>query len=430
MGGQSGDGKPDLVRAHDTGARIRSQYSAVPGRFQDETKVLEQTLCERGNTSVRKISFVALLVAIGMLGVNRTARPEEATVKDKYHAIEAAPMEVQPGVQVPAEYLQKIQDETIKQLKESKRFTDVLASGENPPDAASPVLRLTGTITHYKPGSRAKRYLIGYGVGSTEIYAHLVFQDRTTGATVITQEVKAVLTSGLGGGKSSDVARDFARHVVTSTKLILEKRLPAEAETSASAPTGSAALPPAPPDNAISAIPASVAPATVAAATRERSADRRIVTIQSGKFEDAEQELNSAAASGFRMARFAVTGRKSAEVTMEKTASPGLAYQYRLLHVMWIPTLQKELNERAADGFRLCPHTLAQLRRASAIVIMEKPPIAPDTLYGYRVHATMRVSSAQKDIQKDQSDGFTLAETTEGGAHIVILEKAMPKSAQ
>ena len=379
---------------------------------------------------MRKISFAALLVAIGMLGVARTARPEEETVKDKYHAIEVAPVEVQPGVQFPAEYLQKMQDETIKQFKESKKFTDVLAPGEKPADAASPVLRLTGTITHYKPGSRAKRYLIGYGAGSTEIYAHLVFQDRATGETVIAQEVKAVLVGGLAGGKSSAVVRDFARRVVTSSKLILEKRLPAAPEVPASATQGSAASQPATPETAVSPAPAIAAPATMAAETRETSADRRIITILSGKFEYAEQELGGAAASGYRVAGFVVKGQKSVEVTMERIATTGGTYQYRLLHVKWMPTLQKEMNRHAADGFRLCPHTLAQVRGASAMVIMEKPPAALDRQYDYRVHTTMRVSSAQKDIQKDQSEGFVLAETTEGGAHIVVLERAAAKNSK
>jgi hypothetical protein len=218
------------------------------------------------------------------------------------------------------------------------------------------------------------------------------------------------------------VARDFARRVVTSTKLILEKRLPSAGETRASALPGSGALPPASPDLA--------GAASAPAATPEASADRRIVNIQFGKYDNAERELNSAATSGYRVKEFAMTGRKRGEVTMEKTAAPGQAYQYRLLHVMRMGTLQKELNEHAAQGFRLCPHTLAQLYGTSTMVIVEKPPVAPDTEYEYRVHGTVRVSSAQKDIQKDQSEGFTLAETIEGSAHIVILEKASAKNAK
>ena len=159
------------------------------------------------------------------------------------------------------------------------------------------------------------------------------------------------------------------------------------------------------------------------------AASLHVLTISSSSFDKAQLDLNLEAAAGYRLAGFAAKGSKNAELSLEPSATPPQVYQYRLLHVNWLPNLQKDLNKAAQDGYRFCPHTLAQLHGVVAFAIIEKPPVPSKTRYLYRVRSTMRVSSAQKDIEKDQGEGFTLAETLElGGIHIVIMEKAIEKA--
>jgi len=344
--------------------------------------------------------FLTLFVAMSMFAFARPARAAEAVLKDKYHAIQVDRFDIQASVEFPADYLLTLQEEILKQLQKTHKFNEVLRTGENPADAPLPVLRLTGTITHFKAGSRAKRYLVGPAAGSTEIFAHVAYIDRSTGETVITEEVRGIMTGGFIGGESMDVTRDFAKKVVTTTTLVLEKSLPAPGEpAAASAASGR--------------LPAVV--------------DRHVVAISSGDFEAAQQKLNAEAAAGYRVAGFAATGGKTADVTMEKSSTPAQVFLYRVVHTQWLPTLQKDLNKGADDGFRLCPHTLSGLGVLS--LPMEKPPGAAKTRYHYLVHNTWRVSSAQKDIQKDQSEGYVLSETYEpaGGMHVVVLEKAVEK---
>jgi len=54
-------------------------------------------------------------------------------------------------------------------IEKSKEFQELLRPGQNPVTADSPVLRLTGTISSFNPGSRKKRYVVGHGAGAAEI---------------------------------------------------------------------------------------------------------------------------------------------------------------------------------------------------------------------------------------------------------------------
>lgn len=56
--------------------------------------------------------------------------------------------------------------------------------------------------------------------------------------------------------------------------------------------------------------------------------------------------------------------------------------------------------------------------------MMEKPPAPADARYEYRFHASLRESSAEKNIVEDQKQGFLLVESGNvTGHHVVITEK-------
>lgn len=189
--------------------------------FQGRARRLAQTLPQVSR-------FLVILLCACSLGFAIDSKLER--VKDKYQIIQVEAFEIQKGVDFPPELLSSLQDEVTKQLRQSKEFPEVLAAGGASTNADAPVLRLTGTLTHFKPGSRAKRYFAGFGAGSTEIFAQLTFIDRATGQTVLSENVRVVLAGGFAGGASSDVTKQFARQVVDTTKLIGERRLPQPAQ--------------------------------------------------------------------------------------------------------------------------------------------------------------------------------------------------------
>jgi hypothetical protein len=103
------------------------------------------------------VVFCATL-ASGQTAKNNT----EETLKHKYHTIQVGSFEVQPGVELPPGLTAGLPQAVANALKESKLFQEVLLQGQIPPDN-TPVLRLSGTVTGFDKGNRAKRYFAGVG---------------------------------------------------------------------------------------------------------------------------------------------------------------------------------------------------------------------------------------------------------------------------
>src|ERR1700730_19323751 len=74
----------------------------------------------------------------------------QGEIKDKYHVVQVDQFEVKQGVDLPPEYLRRVQEEISKQLVDTKLFEEVLLPGNHPAQAEAPVLRLSGTIHNYK----------------------------------------------------------------------------------------------------------------------------------------------------------------------------------------------------------------------------------------------------------------------------------------
>lgn len=362
--------------------------------------------------------FFVILLCAGSLGFAADSKLER--VKDKYHVIQVEVFEIQKGVDFPPELLSSLQDEVTRQLRESKEFPEVLAAGGAPTNADAPVLRLTGTLTHFKPGSRAKRYFGGYGAGSTEIFAQLTFIDRATGQTVLSENVRAILVGGFLGGASSDVTKQFARQVVDTTKLIGERGLPQPAQP-LPAPSAAVANPEQPAGTEANPTPAAAVSAPLMG--------RHTVTISSDHFDDAEKKLSDEGAAGYHVVAFALTSNRTADVTLEKSAGDAPAYEYVLLHGYSPGGVEKRLNQKAAEGFRLVPQSFAQFRNGTALIAGRSAP-SSSSRYQYKLHQTVRISSAQKDIEQDQAQGYVLAATSNQNLHLVLLEKELTPASQ
>ena len=326
--------------------------------------------------------------------LSQTANTSEGSLKDKYHVIQVENFDIQPGVELPPDYLANLPQEVVHELKESKKFSEVLASGENPSAENTPVLRLTGTITGFDQGSRGKRYL-GFGIGAARIFVTLHYIDRTSGQLVFEDKVIGTLSGGVFGGDSKGVVRELARTVAVTTKLALLRN-------------------PSDPNSIVAPSPSSAAEGTM---------DRQVLAIKASDLTGAQQKLNELAAAGYRLTDFKITGSRGADLTMEKSAVPPQTYQYLLVHALSSGNVQKNMNKGAADGYRLSPHTLAAL--SGFALIMEKPPTLAETRYEYRFLKSLRESNAEKNLTQAQTEGFLPVETAQIlGVFVVIAEKA------
>ncbi len=162
--------------------------------------------------------FLVLLVCAPVLA--QTAAGTSA-VKNKYQNIEVVKFDIQEDTKFPPESRDVIMSQVVEELKQLKKFNQVSNVGETVPEGAGPTVRLTGIITKYKPGSRAKRYFIGFGAGATKVAAHLKFVDAATGNVIFEKDVDGKVWIGLFGGDSSGATRGLAKEVGKVAKKLL-----------------------------------------------------------------------------------------------------------------------------------------------------------------------------------------------------------------
>lgn len=168
----------------------------------------------------RTILFT-LLILSGCWSTFGQTTPKPDDIKNKYQNVEIVRFENKDGVTLPAESRDVIMTQIVEELKQLKKFKQVSNVGETIPQDAGPTVRLNGTITQYKPGSRAKRYLVGFGAGATKVVAHVTFTDAATGNLLFEKDVDGTVWIGVFGGDSSGATRGLAKEVGKVTKKTL-----------------------------------------------------------------------------------------------------------------------------------------------------------------------------------------------------------------
>ncbi len=106
--------------------------------------------------------------------------------------------------------------------------------------------------------------------------------------------------------------------------------------------------------------------------------------------------------------------------------------EYRVLATNRTSTMEKEVNEAADAGFRFegVMGGNTSFGGSEAVVIMSKPgAVAASARYTYKLLATNRTSTMQKELQEAGDEGFeykgqTVFKTTFGGQEIVVILEA------
>ena len=138
-----------------------------------------------------------------------------------------------------------------------------------------------------------------------------------------------------------------------------------------------------------------------------------------------EYQLNAAATGGYRIFLLSL----GVVVFEKELESPG-PFAYEVLVTLRAPTLQDELNEAAARGFRavptgffLKPLTVQLLELA---VVMERAADS-STLYEYLVLSTGRESTVEREIGDAAQLGYRVVSRgpreEQGSGHLVVLER-------
>jgi hypothetical protein len=161
--------------------------------------------------------------------------------------------------------------------------------------------------------------------------------------------------------------------------------------------------------------------------------DHRVLATT--KTSTMEKELNEAAEAGFRFQ--AVMGGESAfggkEVVaimsrLERKAAGRFAY--RLLATSKTGTMQKELQDAADAGFVYKGQTIFQstFGGEEVVVILERDKDAVGRPAEYKLVATSKTSTLEKEVQQAGAVGYeivgmTLAKTALGGKELVAILK-------
>lgn len=147
-----------------------------------------------------------------------------------------------------------------------------------------------------------------------------------------------------------------------------------------------------------------------------------------------ERELNEAAEAGFAFA--ATMGGETAfggnETVVIMMKSPTVARRrYKLLATNKTSTMQKEMSAAGNEGFQYRGQTIfnSTFGGREVAVIMELDMDQPAKRYDYKLLATSKTSTMQKELAPAGGAGFalrglTVANTSFGGAELVsILER-------
>jgi hypothetical protein len=116
-------------------------------------------------------------------------------------------------------------------------------------------------------------------------------------------------------------------------------------------------------------------------------------------------------------------------VIMQKSAAiKATRYEYKLLATRKTSTMEKELNDAGAQGFSYVGQTIYEstFGGREVIVIMERQPDTPNIKYSYKLQATNRTSTMEKELNAVGPNGYefcniTVAKTAFGGNEVVAI---------
>src|SRR5687768_3718015 len=165
-----------------------------------------------------KLALLLCLFAAMSLVASAQTKPETSSHKNKYQNIQVTRFDVKEGNEVPPEYLDELAKDVANQLRDTKKFKQVIRVGETATDAATPTLLLTGMIVKFQKGNRAKRYLIGFGAGATKMVVHVKFADAATGEVLFERDVDGKVFIGVFGGDSKGATIGVAKDIGKAAK--------------------------------------------------------------------------------------------------------------------------------------------------------------------------------------------------------------------
>jgi len=149
-----------------------------------------------------------------------------------------------------------------------------------------------------------------------------------------------------------------------------------------------------------------------------------------------EKELNEAAEAGFRfqavMGGETAVGGKEVVAVMSRTGDSKTRFGYKLLATSRTSTMEKELQEASGLGFEYRGQTVFKslFGDEEVVCILERNKDNSSTKWQYKLLATTKTSTLEKELAEAGGGGYqilgmTVAKTALGGKELVaVLRRA------
>ncbi len=156
--------------------------------------------------------------------------------------------------------------------------------------------------------------------------------------------------------------------------------------------------------------------------------------LATSKTSTMQKEMDEAGEAGFRFAGVmggdTAFGGSDVVVVMSKDRENQNQghYRYKLLATSKTSTMQKELQRAGDEGFEYRGQTVFKTTFGGqeVVIILERDPNKTSSHYQYKLLATSKTSTMQKELSKAGDTGFefvglTVSKTRFGGAELVSI---------
>lgn len=155
--------------------------------------------------------------------------------------------------------------------------------------------------------------------------------------------------------------------------------------------------------------------------------------LATNKTGSMQKEMNEAGVEGYHFegtmgGQTAVGGNESIVIMgRPKGGKTTASYQYKLLATNKTSTMQKEMNQAAAAGFIYKGQTVFETTfGGKEVVVLMELAKDSETKEEYQLMATTKTSTMQKEMNQVAAQGFlycgiTVAETAFGGKELVVI---------
>jgi len=170
-------------------------------------------------------------------------------------------------------------------------------------------------------------------------------------------------------------------------------------------------------------------------ATPALAQTRSYKILATSKTSTMQKELQAAGDAGYRfvavMGGETAVGGNEVVVLVEKSSDDTNTYTYRLLATSKTSTLQKELQDAADAGFYAVGQTVfeSMFGGEETVAIIQKSSGDPvKSRYEYKLVATSKTSTLEKELKELADRGFqainlTVGKTAMGGSEIVVITR-------